>query len=97
MCRGRSYRRMRLASRLAHELLWTAMWQCGSVKCCRHPIRRNAKRSSNSPLDTPGHGVAVVTSEHQKLLELEVIGDNAHILIGVDDADEPSVVCIEVS
>jgi hypothetical protein len=43
----------------------------------------------------PGHRVAVVTSEMQKILEVEVQGDQAQLTIAVDDPRWPTVVCIE--
>jgi hypothetical protein len=46
-------------------------------------------------IQSPSRRVAVFTSEFAKLLDIDVMGDMVRLTVSVDDAQSPSVVCIE--
>lgn len=48
-------------------------------------------------IETPSKKIAVVTSELEKILEMDVRTEKTEVIISVDDLSFPSVVLVEVS
>lgn len=59
--------------------------------------KRSYKIVFNGAIETPSKKLAIVTSEIEKILEMDVKNTKARVVISVDDLKFPSVVLVEVT